>query len=176
MPAVTHLSVRLDKENRLLVPQDRNDDIAAGYSQLLCYQPMFGYGLERLHYGALRPGPALQDLGDGTLNLKNPACYQFPGANGCAPGDHFRLEQRVQAARFLRYEPFEFRKPAWQQAADAATIAAFALLRCWPPPSRAPGGASALAPAECRAEFDHRREAGFSPGDCRRSSSMSAPL
>jgi hypothetical protein len=126
VPAVTHLSVRADKENRLLVPQDRNDDLARGYSQLLCYQPMFGYGLERLRFGALHPGPALDDLGDGTLNLKNPACYQFPGANGCAPGDHFRLEQRAAAVLFLRYEPFEFQRPAWQRAADAITVGALA--------------------------------------------------
>ncbi len=140
VPAVTQLSVRMDKENRLLVPQDRNDDLARGYSQLLCYQPMFGYGLERLRFGALRPGPALDDLGDGTLNLKNPACYQFPGANGCAPGDHFRLEQRGAAAHFLRYEPFEFHRPAWQRAADAITVVALiallaalaaALVRAW---------------------------------------------
>ena len=116
--------MRVDKDNLLQVPQDRNDDLARGYSQLLCYQPMFGYGLERLRFGALRPGPALDDLGDGTLNLKNPACYQFPGANGCTPGDHFRLDERAAAAGFLRYEPLRFRRPAWQQAADAATLAA----------------------------------------------------
>jgi hypothetical protein len=101
---------------------------------------MFGYGLERLRIGALRPGPALDDLGDGTLNLKNPACYQFPGANGCAPGDHFRLDQRATAARFLRYEPYVFRRPAWQQVADAITVAsllavlaalAAAVVRAW---------------------------------------------
>lgn len=127
VPAVTHLSVRVDRENRLLVPQDRNDDLARGYSQLLCYQPMFGYGLERLRFGALRPGPALDDLGDGTLNLKNPACYQFPEANACVPGDHFRREQREAAARFLRYQPFAFQRPAWQSFADAVTLTALLL-------------------------------------------------
>jgi hypothetical protein len=124
VPAVTHLSVRTDNQNRLLLATDRNDDIALGYSQLLCYQPMFGYGLERLRHGALQPGPALADLGDGTLNLKNPVCYQFPRENGCAPGDHFRIAQREEAARFLRYEPFAFRRSWRQHAADAATLAA----------------------------------------------------
>ncbi len=151
VPAVTHLSVRVDKENLLLVPQDRNDDLARGHSQLLCYQPMFGYGLERLRFGALRPGQALDDLGDGTLNLKNPACYQFPAANGCAPGDHFRLEQRAAAARFLRYEPFEFQRPAWQQAADAITVAALMALLV------------ALAAAVVRA-WRQRLNAGATPG------------
>jgi hypothetical protein len=128
LPAVTNLSVRVDKDNSLAVPLERNDDIARGYSQLLCYQPMFGYGLERLRFGELRPGPALAELPDGTLNLKNPACYVFPAANACAPGDHFRREQREEAARFLRYQPFAFQRPVSQTFADAVTIAALLLI------------------------------------------------
>jgi hypothetical protein len=124
VPAVTDLSVRLDKANRLALPLNRNDDIARGYSQLLCYQPMFGYGLERLRHGELRPGPALAEVADGILNLKNPACYVFPAANSCAAGDHFRREQSEEAARFLRYQPFAFQRPAWQRVADAVTLVA----------------------------------------------------
>jgi len=124
VPAITTLSVRVDKAGQLAVPIDRNDDLARGYSQLLCYQPMFGYGLERLPFGALRPGPALADVGNGTLNLKNPACYLFPAANGCVPGGHFRVAQRAAAEDFLRYRPFPFERPTWQRAADAVTILA----------------------------------------------------
>jgi len=127
LPAVTSLSVRVDKANRLALPLDRNDDMTLGYSQLLCYQPMFGYGLERLRHGELRPGPALAELPDGTFNLKNPACYVFPAANACAPGDHFRREQRESATRFLRYQPFAFERPAWQTFADVVTLAALLL-------------------------------------------------
>jgi len=151
VPAVTHLSVRVDGANRLLVPIDRNDDMIRGYSQLLCYQPMFGYGLERLRHGSLHPGPALADLGDGTLNLKNPACYQFPGANACAPGDHFRPEQREAAARFLRYQPFAFHRPWWQHVADALTMASLLL-------SLAALGAGALL------AWRERLKAGATPG------------
>jgi hypothetical protein len=127
VPAVTDLSVRVDAAKRLVLPLDRNDDMARGYSQLLCYQPMFGYGLERLHHGELRPGPALAELPDGTLNLKNPACYVFPVANACVPGDHFRGDQREAATRFLRYQPYAFQRPAWQSFADAVTLAALLL-------------------------------------------------
>ena len=126
-PAVTALSVRVDKGNRLALPLERNDDMTRGYSQLLCYQPMFGYGLEHLRHGQLRPGPALAALPDGTLNLKNPACYVFPAANACAPGDHFRREQREEATRFLRYQTFAFQRPAWQTFADAVTLATLLL-------------------------------------------------
>jgi hypothetical protein len=127
VPAVTDLAVRVDAARRLMLPLNRNDDMARGYSQLLCYQPMFGYGLERLHHGALRPGPALAELPDGTLNLKNPACYVFPEANACVPGDHFRRDQREAAARFLRYRPYAFQRPARQSFADAVTLAALLL-------------------------------------------------
>lgn len=127
VPAVTDLTVRVDAAKRLVLPLDRNDDMTRGYSQLLCYQPMFGYGLERLHHGELRPGAALAVLPDGTLNLKNPACYVFPEANACVPGDHFRRDQREAAAHFLRYQPFAFQRPAWQSVADAATLAALLL-------------------------------------------------
>jgi hypothetical protein len=127
LPAVTNLSIRVDAAKRLMLPLNRNDDMARGYSQLLCYQPMFGYGLERLHHGELRPGPALAELPDGTLNLKNPACYVFPEANACAPGDHFRRDQHEAAARFLRYQPYAFQRPAWQSFADAATLTALLL-------------------------------------------------
>lgn len=125
VPSITTLSVRVDKAGQLAVPIDRNDDLARGYSQLLCYQPMFGYGLERLPFGALRPGPALADVGNGSLNVKNPACYLFPAANGCVPGEHFRVAQRAAAEDFLRYRPFPFERPLWQRAADAVTILAF---------------------------------------------------
>ena len=123
VPAISDLSVRVDRAGQLAVPIDRNDDLARGHSQLLCYQPMFGYGLERLPFGALRPGPALADLGNGSLNLKNPACYLFPEANRCVPGDHFRVEQRAAAEAFLRYRPFPFERSARQRVADAVTIA-----------------------------------------------------
>ncbi len=127
LPPVTDLSLRVDAARRVTLPLDRNDDMALGYSQLLCYQPMFGYGLERLHHGELRPGAALGELPDGTLNLKNPACYVFPRANGCAPGDHFRRDQRESAARFLRYQSYAFQRPAWQSFADALTLCSLLL-------------------------------------------------
>jgi hypothetical protein len=126
LPVVTHLSVRVDEAKRLMLPLDRNDDMARGYSQLLCYQPMFGYGLERLRHGALRPGPALAELPDGTLNLKNPACYLYPEANGCVPGEHPPRTARGGGA-LPRYQPFAFQRSAWQSAADAATLAALLL-------------------------------------------------
>ena len=107
----------------------RNDAIALGSSFPLCYQPLFGYRLEWFPLGSLQPGSVFARVGDGAhYNLKNPACYVFPGANGCRPGDHFRLDQRAEMVRFLAYRPFAFARPWWQRAAEAVNLAALAAL------------------------------------------------
>ena len=43
------------------------------------------------------------DDGAGNLNMKNPACYVYPEANGCAPGDHFKAEQAQQMLALAEY-------------------------------------------------------------------------
>jgi hypothetical protein len=63
-------------------------------------------------------------VNNGRLNLKNPACYVYPTANGCAPGDHFTVQQRPAAEAFITYRPFPFRLPGWQQAANLLNLMA----------------------------------------------------
>ena len=128
VPAVTHIAVMLDADGKPAAPLERSDAIGAGYSQLLCYQPMFGYRLERMPIGALRPGPALDELEGGILNVKNPACYTYPVSNQCRPGDHFFVRQRPYAERFLRYEPYSFGMPAVQRVANGVTLGALVLV------------------------------------------------
>jgi hypothetical protein len=62
----------------------------------------------------------------GRFNLKNPACYVYPAANGCAPGDHFTVQQRPAAEAFITYQPFPFRLPVWQYAANLLNLIAVA--------------------------------------------------
>ena len=88
---------------------NRNDLVAYGASQLLCYVPIFGYSLEHFPIKTLRPGPALDEAA-GVLNVKNPACYVYPKENLCVPGDHFAVSQKEDAIKFLSYEPFDFNK------------------------------------------------------------------
>ena len=128
VPPVTHIAVMLDANGKPAAPLERSDAIGAGYSQLLCYQPMFGYRLERMPIGALRPGPALDELEGGMLNVKNPACYTYPASNQCRPGDHFSVQQRQAAERFLRYEPYPFGMPVVQKVANGVTLAALVLI------------------------------------------------
>jgi hypothetical protein len=118
------------KEMNNLAP---NEVFVYGASAIDCYNPVFGYRQEHYPWGPIRPGGALDEVG-GVLNVKNPACYVFPDENGCAPGDHFRLDQRADAEAFLSYHPFTFAKSTVQHVADATTelaLAAAAILGGW---------------------------------------------
>jgi hypothetical protein len=124
VPAVTRITMAQDSRGRPMRLLERNDSVFSGGSQSICYQPMFGYLLERMPVGLLREGGPLQPAGTGELNVKNPACYTYPQANGCRPGDHFMLPQHAEAERFLDYRPFAFEQPAWQRAASGISLAA----------------------------------------------------
>ncbi len=88
-----------------------------GASQLFCYEPMFGYRLEAFPVKTLHPGPVLEE-NNGVLNIKNPACYVWPQANDCEPGDHFTKEQEKAAEAFVNYRPFPFQMPTAQIVAN----------------------------------------------------------
>jgi len=88
-------------------------DFTFGLSRLKCYEPMFGYRLEKFPIKTLHPGRITDVTGD-ELNLKNPSCYVFPKANDCSPGDQFRISQKDEANRFANYKSFSFQLPKRQ--------------------------------------------------------------
>lgn len=102
----------------------RNTALLRGESQRYCYEPAFGYALERFPRRTLHVGP-ITDVTDGALNLKNPACYLWPAANRCAPGDHFRASQRDEMLRFAARRPFAFEVSALQRVANGVTLLAW---------------------------------------------------
>lgn len=104
-------------DHRPLFIPDRQNAMAHGYSVLTCYDPVFGYRLENLPFGPIRLAPAMY-AHDGVLNFKNPACYVFPGANQCAPGDQFGVAQADALQRFLNYQSYDFAKPLGARLAD----------------------------------------------------------
>jgi len=57
------------------------------------------------------------------LNLKNPACYVYPKANDCAPGDHFTEDQIPLVVDLLARKPVVFATSQRRHLADAAGIA-----------------------------------------------------
>jgi hypothetical protein len=103
---------------------NRGNALAQGQSPLFCYDPIFGYRLEQFVQGTLHPGPVTDTTRTATrieLNLKNPACYVFPGANQCAPGDTFTADQLADEAAFASYRQFDFHKPWWAHLADSVS-------------------------------------------------------
>jgi hypothetical protein len=126
VPPVTEIGVLRDPAGQIDKGSlTRQDSMAQGQSQLFCYDALFGYRLENFPQGALHPGSVFEQTaattqGGPRLNLKNPACYVFPGANACRPGDAFRATEIDQATRFVSYKPFTWRKPFWAHAADWA--------------------------------------------------------
>jgi hypothetical protein len=98
-----------------------------GQSQLDCYWPLFGYGLENMPPGTMHGGEAMGEF-RGRLNLRDPACDMFPADNACRPGDQFRSEDAAAARAFLSYRPYPFRRPWWIGAALCLNVASAVLL------------------------------------------------
>jgi hypothetical protein len=103
-----------------------NDALAVGVSPMNCYEPMFGYRLEHLPGDGLSPGPMLAD-GRVTSRLRNPACYVFPGENGCVPGDPFPPEATTRAQAFITYGEPGWQFPMTQRLCSAISTVAAAL-------------------------------------------------
>ena len=100
---------------------NKNDMFFFSYSPLLCYQPIFGYGLEKLNAKKItfNSKQVFQnntyllfsdklDSKDGNLMFFNPSCFLFPDENNCAIGDTFKVSEKDKLLKFTRYEKFEF--------------------------------------------------------------------
>lgn len=99
--------------------------IAVGVSAYPCYEPMFGYLLETFPKNALHTGP-ITDETTGAYNLLDPSCFVFPEANGCAPGDRIRVEEKERFERLRAHQPLPFARPWWQTLANAVSLLALA--------------------------------------------------
>ncbi len=117
MPEITNIGVYLNKNGQTVMPLFRNNMLIHGASQLLCYEPLFGYRLEDFPIKSLHPGPAMEE-NKGVLNIKNPSCYVWPEVNNCEPGDHFTVEQKEAAKTFLNFRHFPFQMPTSQRIAN----------------------------------------------------------
>ena len=126
IPTISYVGY-IEYTNLFSNPDQISADFTFGISRLRCYEPMFGYQLEAMPLKTLHQGP-VTDVTAGTLNIKNPACYVFPKANGCVPGDHFKVSELNQAKKFTEYRPYDFVLPERQIIFNYITLAA--LLGC----------------------------------------------
>jgi hypothetical protein len=124
VPVVTDIAVARKADGQVdKMALARQDGMVIGQSQLFCYDPLFGYFLEGFPQGALHPGSIFERTSgvapaESRLNMKNPACYVFPTANGCKPGDAFTSSEIGKATAFAAYKPFAWKKPVWAHLAD----------------------------------------------------------
>jgi len=130
-PQIKNVDVYMNRQGQVIMPGFRNNMLITGASQMLCYEPLFGYRLEEFPIKTLHPGPALEAK-DGLLNIKNPACYVWPDANNCKSGDHFTAKQMDDALNFVSYRPFHFQITTAQKVANWANcIMLIAILFFW---------------------------------------------
>jgi hypothetical protein len=120
VPEIRRIGVYRDEHGNVALPLHRNDGLAQGYSSLYCYNPAFGFALEKFPLKDLHQG-AVRDVRDGHYNIKNPACYVFPRENHCEPGDHFRVDQKAEMEDFIAYRPFHFEISTAQKIANLVT-------------------------------------------------------
>jgi hypothetical protein len=123
-PPIFAIATMKGPDGGVLMAPERDNALTVGLSQFLCYEPLFGYRLEKFPRGALHRGRS-SDESDGRLNFKNPACYVFPGANQCIPGDQFLASDRANLEAFLDYKKLDFAKPWWATAADWLGLISF---------------------------------------------------
>lgn len=122
-PEIKSNAIYVNEKGEPIRPGNSNDLFTKNASQLLCYEPLLGYDLSYFPQKSLQPGPVL-DEHEGNLNIKNPACYVWPVANSCEPGEHFKIDQKKEALEFSKYRPFNFTTPPAQKIANWVSIIA----------------------------------------------------
>jgi hypothetical protein len=117
--------VRSD-ENGLAL--NRNDAMLSGASEVLCYNPIYGYRLESLP-GRERLTTGSATGGAGQSLILNPACLVHPTENSCQPGAGFNLSKpvdRQNAEQFVQRKP-----PTWIRTFWGDTAAVVSQLTFW---------------------------------------------
>ena len=122
-PEIIGPAILMDKSGNPKKIDNKNDMFFFSYSPLLCYQAIFGYGLEKLNTKQIRfnSKQILQDESfiyysnklsekDNHFMFFNPSCFLFPKENQCLPGDTFKLSEKKQLINFTNYKKFDFKK------------------------------------------------------------------
>lgn len=131
-PSISQIGDPKNEENQSVID---NSLFLKGASPMRCYNPLFGYRLEKLITTPLTSGSVTKKNNDNFLNIHNPACLIFPEENNCHPWDSFSVHQIGDLQNFTAYRPYAFEKSKRQHFADwmnLAFIAAIAALVIFP--------------------------------------------
>ncbi len=117
----------VDPEGRTVAPLHRDDLMVHGASQILCYEPLFGYDLEHLDVSHLRLDVITAER-DGRLNLRNPACMVYPEHNDCGEAGLFAAHQLEDAQAFAAYGSYPFGAPSSHRLAILTSLVSWVAL------------------------------------------------
>ena len=131
-------AVLLDKDGKVKKNTQKNDLFFSSYSPLLCYQPVFGYGLENLNKSQINfnykknlPEDLLiifsnkLDQKNDNLMFFNPSCFLFPNENNCLPGSTFKKSEKEKLLKFTKYKKFNFNQNIIQIIANYLSFFSF---------------------------------------------------
>ena len=117
---------------------NKNDMFFFSYSPLTCYQPIFGYGLEKLNAEKIVFNFKRNlennsyflfsnklDTNNGDFTFFNPSCFLFPKENNCLPGDTFKISEKEKLIKFTNYDKFKFEQNILQKISNFVSIFAF---------------------------------------------------
>lgn len=99
-----------------------NEALLAGASALPCYEPVFGYTLEKFPAVTLTVGP-VAPREDGTVNMADPRCYLGSKGEDCASGTALAATKTDDLEALETYRPLSWKQPAWQRFATRASAA-----------------------------------------------------
>jgi len=131
----------VNSENKIFNNGIRNDFFSDNISSLFCYQPIFGYSLEKFPKDKLILNKKIKlknsnlligDLkisknGNENFNFLNPSCLIFPNANDCKAGDLFKVSDENNFKNFINYKKINFKKNKLQIISDIITLISLVL-------------------------------------------------
>jgi hypothetical protein len=117
----------VDAAGHTVAPLHRDDLMLHGASQILCYEPLFGYDLEHLDVRGLRLDAVTAEY-DGRLNMRDPACMLYPEHNECGTDGRFATGRLAELQAFAAYRAIPFGAPPSHSVALYTSLAAWAAL------------------------------------------------
>lgn len=135
-------AVIVDKDDKLVKHNKRNDLFTLNLSSAFCYQPLFGYNLKDFPKKNIIFNKKIKisekkfiSIGEphvandkNKFNFFNPSCFLFPNENNCLPGDLFSKSQEKSLKNFLNYEKIDFKKNKIQNISDYISLFSFLIL------------------------------------------------
>lgn len=114
-----------DGRRRPVVTSNFDHMFVDGKSNALCYEPMFGYRLEKFEGRNLRLNNINVPDQNGLLPMINPACYVYPQENACRVGASFTADQTSTLNTLTGYGDMEAKTSSLRSGLNLVAGVAF---------------------------------------------------